>query len=257
MPEAAVSNHEVIGQYAVHLADDALILGHQLSQWCGRGPFLEEDLALTNVALDYLGRARMYYGYAAELSAGKHTENDFAYRRDCREFTNLLIYELPRGDFAFTLARQFLVDAYDVAFTAQLESSADHILAAIAAKAHKESRYHLRRSRDWMLRLGDGTAESHTRLQSAVNELWGYTPELFEMDSQTLLLAEADIAVNVADLHPGWERLVRSTLAGVKVTIPEADWQVGGGRRGLHTEWLGHALSELQFVQRAYPGLEW
>ena len=155
------------------------------------------------------------------------------------------------------MARQFLIDVFDVEFFTALTRSADETLAAIAAKAIKESRYHLRRSRDWMLRLGDGTAESHKRLQTAVNELWGYTPELFEMDSQALLLAEADIAVNVADLHPGWEQLVRSTLAGVEVTIPEADWQVGGGRRGLHTEWLGHALSELQFVQRAYPGLAW
>jgi ring-1,2-phenylacetyl-CoA epoxidase subunit PaaC len=246
-----------VSQYTLRLGDDALILGHRLSEWCSRGPFLEEDLALTNVALDYIGRARMFYGYAAELSDGASSEDDFAYLRDCREFSNLLIHELPRGDFAFTMARQYLVDVHSVAFMEALQSSSDTTLAAIAGKALKESRYHLRRSRDWILRLGGGTQESRKRLQHAVDELWGYTPEMFEMDALEQALANEGIAVDLALLHKPWDLEVGSTLAAAAITIPEENWQVSGGRQGKHTEWLGHLLSELQFVQRAYPGLEW
>jgi ring-1,2-phenylacetyl-CoA epoxidase subunit PaaC len=243
--------------YAVRLGDDALVQGHRLSEWCSRGPFLEEDLALTNVSLDYIGRARMFYAYAAELTGGDSCEDDFAYLRDCREFRNLLIHELPRGDFAFTMARQYLVDVYGVAFMTRLRSSSDATLAAIAGKALKESSYHLRRSGDWILRLGGGTEESHQRLQTAVNELWGFTPELFEMDALEQSLADAGIAVDASTLLPAWESEVRATLKAANVSVPEEDWQVSGGRQGKHTEWLGHLLSELQFVQRAYPGLEW
>lgn len=248
---------EAVKQYAVRLGDDALVLGHRLSEWCGRGPFLEEDLALTNTALDYIGRARMYYGYAAELSGGGCTEDHFAYRRDCREFTNLLIHELPRGDFAFTMARQYLVDVHGLAYLERLQTSSDRTLAAIAAKAVKESRYHLRRSREWMLRLGGGTGESRRRVQRAVEELWGYTPELFEMDALERDLAEAGTAVDCGALKAPWEQAVRAVLAEAGVEVPDGSWEVKGGRRGLHTESLGHLLSELQFLQRAYPDLEW
>ena len=163
---------EATRQYAIRLGDDALVLGHRLSEWCSNGPFLEEDLALTNVALDFIGRARMFYSYAAELAADGSTEDTYAYTRDCREFSNLLIHELPRGDFAFSMARQYLVDVYNLAYMEALQLSADETLAAIAGKAVKESRYHLRRSHDWMLRLGDGTDESRQRLQRAVDELF-------------------------------------------------------------------------------------
>lgn len=243
--------------YAVRLGDDALILGHRLSEWCSKGPFLEEDLALSNVSLDYLGRARMFYSYAAELTSGDVTEDSFAYFRDCREFRNLLMHELPRGDFAFTMARQYLLDEYGLAFMQEMLGSADERLASIAAKAVKESRYHLRRSRDWMLRLGDGTEESHGRLQSALDELWGYTPELFEMDPLESKLAAAGVAVDSSTLKPAWEGAVRDTLEEATMAQPAEDWSVRGGREGLHTEYLGHLLSDLQFMQRAYPGLEW
>ena len=243
--------------YAVRLADDALVLGHRLSEWSSNAPFLEEDLALSNVALDYLGRARMFYTYAGQVRNDGTTEDDYAYLRDCREYYNLLINELPRGDFAFSMARQFMVDAFNLAFLGQLQGSSDESLAAIAGKAVKESTYHLRRSTDWMMRLGDGTEESLRRLQEAVVELWGFTPELFAMDQlETELLAQG-IAVDRAALRAGWEQQVRATLEAAGVTIPEPDWQVEGGRQGVHTEHLGHLLSELQFVQRAYPGLEW
>ena len=243
--------------YAVRLADDALVLGHRLSEWSSNAPFLEEDLALSNVALDYLGRARMFYTYAGQVRNDGTTEDDYAYLRDCREYYNLLIHELPRGDFAFSMARQFMVDAFNLAYLGQLQGSSDESLAAIAGKAVKESTYHLRRSTDWMMRLGDGTEESLRRLQEAVVELWGFTPELFAMDQlETELLAQG-IAVDRTALRTDWEQQVRATLEAAGVTIPEPDWQVEGGRQGVHTEHLGHLLSELQFVQRAYPGLEW
>ena len=251
------NSKEAIKQYAIRLGDDALILGHRLSEWSSRAPFLEEDLALTNVSLDFIGRARMFYGYAAEIDGGDITENTYAYQRDCREFSNLLIHELPRGDFAFSMARQYLVDEYSLRFMERLQDSADETLAAIAAKAVKESRYHLRRSRDWMLRLGDGTQESHDRLQSALDELWGYTPEMFDMDALEQELASADIAVDSAALQADWEQAVRATFGEASVQVPETTWKIKGGRQGMHTESLGHLLSELQFVQRAYPGLEW
>ena len=243
--------------YAVRLADDALVLGHRLSEWSSNAPFLEEDLALSNVALDYIGRARMFYTYAGQVRNDGTTEDDYAYLRDCREYYNLLINELPRGDFAFSMARQFMVDAFNLAYLGQLQGSSDESLAAIAGKAVKESTYHLRRSTDWMMRLGDGTEESLRRLQDAVVELWGFTPELFAMDQLETELLARGIAVDRAALRPGWEQQVRATLEAAGVTIPEPDWQVEGGRQGVHTEHLGHLLSELQFVQRAYPGLEW
>lgn len=255
MPDT--SSKQAITQYAVRLGDDALVLGHRLSEWCSNAPFLEEDLALTNVSLDFIGRARMLYGYAAELTGGDCTEDSFAYLRDCREFGNLLIHELPRGDFAFSMARQYLVDEYNLLYMEQLRNSADATLAAIAAKAVKETRYHLRRSRDWMLRLGDGTQESHTRLQSALDDLWGYTPELFELDALEQGLVEAGMAVDSAALKPAWDKSVTATFTEATIVLPTSTWQVKGGRQGIHTESLGHLLSELQFVQRAYPGLEW
>ena len=248
---------ETVKQYAIRLGDDALVLGHRLSEWCSYGPFLEEDLALTNVALDFIGRARMFYGYAAELAADGSTEDTYAYTRDCRDFGNLLIHELPPGDFAFSMARQYLVDVYNLAYMEALQQSLDPTLAAIAHKAVKESRYHLRRSHDWMLRLGDGTVESHQRLQRAVDELWGYTAELFAMDALEQELVGAGIGVDAARLRPAWEQAVTTTLAQATVRKPAGDWEVSGGRQGIHTEALGHLLSELQFMQRAYPGLQW
>ncbi len=246
-----------IKQYAIRLGDDAVVLGHRLSEWCSYGPFLEEDLALTNVALDFIGRARMFYSYAAELADDGSTEDTFAYTRDNREFTNLLIHELKNGDFAFTMARQYFIDVYSLAYMRALENSADQTLAAIAAKAVKESQYHLRRSYDWMLRLGDGTDESRARMQRAVEDLWGYVPEMFEVDELEQALVDAGIAVDAAALKADWDRTVRATLAEATLKEPAGDWKVSGGRQGIHTEALGHMLSDMQFVQRAYPGLQW
>jgi ring-1,2-phenylacetyl-CoA epoxidase subunit PaaC len=246
-----------IARYAVRLGDDALILGHRVSEWTSRAPFLEEDLAMTNVALDYVGRARMFYQYAAELTGGETTEDTFAYTRDAREFTNLLLCELPRGDFAHSVVRQFFYDAYALPMLRALKGSKDERLAAIAGKAEKESVYHLRRGKEWMLRLGDGTEESHARMQTAVDELWGYTHELFETDELDQRLIDEGIAVDCGSLRDEWQDKVTSTLTEATLTIPDEGWSIQGGRTGYHTEHLGFLLAELQFMQRAYPGLQW
>ncbi|MFT5135467.1 MAG: ring-1,2-phenylacetyl-CoA epoxidase subunit PaaC [Arenicella sp.] len=248
--------------YVTGLGDDSLILGQRLSEWCSNGPFLEEDLALANVALDFLGRAQMFYDYAAELhnassSAEPITADDIAYLRDAREYKNTLIHELPIGDFAYTMARQFLIDCFGFQLMTELCKSADKSLAGIAAKAIKECRYHLRRSNDWVLRLGDGTGESHERVQNAFDQLWGYTGELFEMtDSETELLTE-NISVDKAQLKDAWLKQVKDTLTEATLDLPSDEWAISGGRAGIHTEHLGQILAELQYLQRAYPGLNW
>jgi ring-1,2-phenylacetyl-CoA epoxidase subunit PaaC len=242
--------------YAVRLGDDSLVLGQRIAEWVSNGPFLEEDIAYGNVALDYIGRARMFYGYAAELD-GERSEDDFAYLRNEREFRNFLIHELPRGDFAFSQVRQLLVDLFNTLFLSELVNSKDATLAAIAAKAIKETRYHLRRSREWVLRLGDGTEESHRRAQNAVDELWGYTHELFEMDALERQLADGGVGVDTTALKERWRPMVAEALGAATLTMPEDGWAVRGGRAGYHSENLGHLLTELQFIHRSYPGCEW
>ena len=250
-------HQQAIQEYTTRLGDDSVVLGHRISEWCSNGPFLEEDLALANVALDYIGRARMFYGYAAELADDGRKEDDFAYMRDEREFHNLLIHELPRGDFAYTMVRQLFIDAYNLGFLTELTQSSDETLAAIAAKAIKETRYHLRRSRDWILRLGDGTEESHQRTQRAVDSLWGYTHELFELDEVEQQLADAGIGVDSAALKPAWLEMVEGILTEATLMVPTEEWAVRGGRVGYHTENLGHMLTEMQFLHRSMPGSEW
>ena len=244
-------------RYVLRLGDDALVMGHRLSEWTSRAPFLEEDLGLTNVALDFVGRARMFYQYAAQLTGGDATEDTFAYTRDVREFSNLLICELPRGDFAFTITRQFLYDAFALPFLQQLRQSSDSQLAAIAAKAEKESTYHLRRSKEWVMRLGDGTEESRQRMLDALDQLWGYTAELFEVDDLEQDLIDAGIAVDSRALQATWLNTVSETMTAATLEVPETTWTANGGRSGIHTESLGYLLAELQYMQRAYPGLRW
>ena len=243
--------------YCIALGDDSLTLGHRLSEWCRNGPFLEEDLALTNVSLDFMGRARLFYGYAAEVEGQGRSEDDLAYLRDCREYRNFLINELPNGDFAFTMARQLMVDSFDMGFFEGLTRSSDSMLAAIAAKAIKESRYHLRRSQDWIIRLGDGTQESHERTQNAFNQLWGYAAEMFEISEEEQQLVDAGIAVDRTALKEDWTTGMHAVLKQATLEIPAQDWAIGGGRDGQHTEHLGFLLAELQFLQRSYPGQQW
>lgn len=244
-------------EYATRLGDDSVVLGHRISEWTSKAPFLEEDIALSNVALDYLGRARMYYSYAAELAGNGKTEDDFAYTRDMREFRNLLIHELPRGDFAYTMVRQLFVDVFNTYYLLELTKSSDNTLAAIAQKAIKETRYHLRRSHEWALRLGDGTEESHRRMQRAVESLWGYTHELFDMNPLEEQLANAGIGVHNPALRPAWLAQVSAILTEASLSVPQDTWAVRGGRVGYHTENLGHLLTDMQFLHRAYPGCQW
>lgn len=243
--------------YCIALGDDSLTLGHRLSEWCRNGPFLEEDLALTNVSLDFIGRARMFYAYAAELEGKGRTEDDIAYLRDCREYRNLLINELPNGDFAFTMARQLMIDVYDVGFFTELAKSRDSMLAGIACKAIKESRYHLRRSEDWIKRLGDGTEESHKRTQTAFNELWSYFPEMFIMTDEEQPLYDTGIAIDRGTLEENWTSIMHTILKEATLSVPTDEMSIGGGRKGIHTEHLGLLLAEMQFLQRSYPGQQW
>jgi len=249
--------NNAVANYAIALGDDALVIGQRLAEWCSHGPFLEEDLALSNVALDFIGRARMFYQYAAKVEGRGRSEDDIAYFRDAREYTNLMIFELPIGDFAFTMVRQLMLDVYSLAFLEQLQQSNDQQLSAIADKAVKEARYHLRRSAEWVIRLGDGTAESKQRAQAALDEVWGFTHELFEVHDSEVTLIEQGIAVDRAQLKSQWDSKINQVLSQATLTRPEDDWSTNGGRDGLHTEHLGQLLSELQFMQRAYPGMKW
>lgn len=244
-------------RYALRLADDALILGHRLSEWIGHAPMLEEELALGNIALDLIGEARALYSYAGAVEGAGRDEDAFAYRRDAGGFRNLLLVEQPNGDFAATIVRQFLYSAFIGPFWRALMGSRDATLAAIAAKAEKEAAYHRRHAGEWLIRLGDGTAESHRRAQEALDDLWIYAGEMFEMDADERALAAEGIAVDRALLRDEWEESVRKLLAEATLARPAAGWTQTGGRNGRHSEHLGHLLAEMQFLQRAYPGAAW
>jgi len=243
--------------YTLRRADDALILGHRLSEWCGHAPMLEEDMALANMALDLLGQARELFSYAAQVEGRGNDEDKFAYLRDVRQYRNLLLLEQPNGDFAHTLVRQFFYSAFaDLYWRAMMQSS-DATLAAIAAKSEKESAYHLRHSSEWMLRLGDGSAESHRRVQAAVDALWAFTGEMFEADNSERALIKAGIAVDPATLHQRWQNTVADIAGDATLLLPKSGWMQQGGRSGRHSEHLGHLLSELQSMQRTFPGATW
>jgi ring-1,2-phenylacetyl-CoA epoxidase subunit PaaC len=243
--------------YLLHLADNALVLGHRNSEWCGHGPVLEQDIALTNISLDLLGQARYCYQYAAERQGGGATEDSLAYLRDERAFRNFLVLELPKGDWGFTVMRQFFFSQYQYLLYAQLQQSSDERIAGIAAKAQKETTYHLRWSSEWVVRLGDGTPESHARMQRSLLELWPYTGEFFQPDAVDLAMAQAVIAPNPETYRQPWTDAVRTILDEATLEMPEGGWQHDGGRKGYHTEHLGFILAEMQFLQRAYPGSQW
>jgi ring-1,2-phenylacetyl-CoA epoxidase subunit PaaC len=243
--------------YTLRLADTVLILGHRLSEWIGHAPILEEELALGNIALDLIGEARALYAYAGAVEGKGRDEDALAYRRDVGEYRNLLLAEQPNGDFAQTMVRQFLYSAFALPFWRALAGSRDATLAAIAAKAEKEAAYHLRHAGEWLIRLGDGTAESHRRAQAALEELWPYAGELFERDAVEETLIAAGVAVDPAALRPDWEKTVGDVLAEAMLKPPAASWTQSGGRRGRHSEHLGHLLATMQFLQRAYPGATW
>jgi ring-1,2-phenylacetyl-CoA epoxidase subunit PaaC len=236
-------------------ADDALILGHRLSEWTGHAPMLEEELALANIALDLIGQARLLYAHAGSLTG--HDEDQLAYLRDARAWRNLLLVELPNGDFAQTILRVVLFSAFMEPCWQATTRSADPTLAAIAAKAEKEVAYHLRHGAEWLIRLGDGTPESHRRAEAALETLWPYTGELFETDASEQTLIAAGIASDPATFRPAWDATLQNVLARATLERPAAGWMQTGGRGGRHTEHLGFVLADLQYLQRAYPGATW
>ena len=243
--------------YTMRLADNALVLGHRLSEWCGHGPMLEEDLALANMALDLIGQARNLYSYAGALEGKGRSEDDLAYLRDCPDWRNILLVERPRGDFAFTILRQFLYAAFMHPYFEQLTASKDETLAAIAAKSVKEMAYHLRHAGEWVIRLGDGTEDSAARLGEALADLWPFTGEMFEVDGVEQALIETGIAVDPRPLKAMWDETVNHVFGEALLARPRDGWMQTGGRRGEHSEHLGHLLTELQFMQRTYPGATW
>ena len=246
-------------QFLLRLGDDRLVLGHRLSEWCGHAPILEEDIALANIALDLIGQASLLLRLAGEVEGAARDEDALAYFREAIDFRNALIFELPNGDFAFTIVRQFLVAAHALPVLEGIARGSHRELAGIAAKALKETRYHLRHAAEWVLKLGDGTAESHERAQRALDELWRYTGELWMADDVDAAMVRTGIAPDLALLEPGWRAQVEDVVRRATLRMPAADgvYMQRGGRVGRHTEHLGHMLTEMQILPRSYPGATW
>lgn len=249
--------NDLLFEWLLRRGDTALVLGHRVSEWCGHSPVLEEDIALANVALDLIGQARMWLSLAGEVEGKGRDENDLAYLRDAFDFRNVLLAEQPNGDFGKTLMRQFLIDTFQMLLLKKLEGSTDPRIAAIAAKAGKEVAYHLDRSADLVIRLGDGTPESHRRMQEALDQLWSYTGELFASDHVDTAMAAAGLSPDPATLRDEWEKTVGEVFSEATLTVPEGDFAHLGGLTGRHSEHLGHLLADMQFLQRAYPGATW
>lgn len=243
--------------YALALGDDALVLGHRLSQWSGRAPMLEEDIALSNLALDLIGQARLYYAYAGEVEGKGRSEDDLAFFRDAREFRNVLLVEQPNGDFAATMMRHFLYASFMHPYLDAMTRSRDARLAEIAAKAAKEMAYHVRHSAEWVVRLGDGTEDSHGRLSQAATDLWPYTGELFHMEAGEDALAASGIAVERGEIAPIWKTKLTRAFADANLDWPADCAMQTGGRSGLHTEAFGKMLAEMQSLARVHPGVTW
>jgi ring-1,2-phenylacetyl-CoA epoxidase subunit PaaC len=243
--------------YVLRLADDRLVLGHRLSEWCGHGPILEEDIALANVALDLIGQATLLLKLAGEIEGQGRSEDALAYFRDAIDYRNALLVELPKGDFGFTIIRQFLFSVFSLHQMQALMHSAHAELAGVAAKAVKEAKYHVRHSAQWVVTLGDGTAESHERAQRALDDLWRYTGELFIADDIDRDVGAARLGVDPSTLEAAWRADVQPVLARATLTIPEVKYMQRGGREGKHTEHLGHLLSEMQILARSHPGATW
>ena len=244
-------------KYYLQIADNALILSHRLSEYCSRAPFLEEDLANTNVALDLIGVAESVLEGAAKLEGKGRSADDLAYRRPENEFYNVLLTEQPNTDFAFIVVRQFLMDAFDYKFYSELSESKDPFLAAVAVKTIKESTYHLRRSSEWMVRLGDGTEEGNRRAQHALNTLWKYTDELFTPTQADQEMIDQKIGVDLEELKKNWIQKVKEICFLSQLTIPDGTHQIKGGKEGKHSEHLGHILAEMQFLPSKYPDAHW
>ncbi len=244
--------------YVRRLGDNALVLSQRLSEWCGKGPALEEDMALINVSLDLIGQARLWLSYAGELEGQGRGEDQLAFLRDAHQFHNLLLVELPNGSYADTLARQFLFDVWHYFLLQGLCQSDDARIVEIAQKCLKEVTYHVRRSTDLVVRLGDGTEESHRRMQAAIDDLWMYTGELFTPDALDTAMQQQGLAPALDELQQKWQLHVAEVLQLATLRMPAAGlWMQSGGKQGRHTEHLGYLLAEMQFLQRSYPGAAW
>jgi ring-1,2-phenylacetyl-CoA epoxidase subunit PaaC len=252
-----VDRSDALFQFLLRLGDNTLILSHRVSQWCGHGPVLEEDIALANTALDLIGQTQLWLGLAGEVEGKGRSADDLAYLRDAWDFRNLLLVERPNGDFGQTMMRQFLFDSWQVLMLERLMGSGDARVAAIAEKASKEAAYHLERSSGTVIGLGDGTEESHRRMQAALEDLWPYSGEMFVGDEVDEVLAQAGIAPDAGSLKEEWEQMVGNVLAEATLSVPGAAYVQKGGKSGVHTEHLGFVLAEMQFLQRAYPGASW
>jgi ring-1,2-phenylacetyl-CoA epoxidase subunit PaaC len=246
-----------LAAYALRLGDDALVLAQRLGEWLASAPQIEEDIALGNIALDLLGQARSLLTYAGEVEGDGRSEDDLAYLRDERAFSNVQLVETSNGDFAVTMARQLVFSTYQLLMYDALCSSSDETLAAIAAKAVKEVAYHRDHATQWVLRLGDGTEESHRRMQAGLETVWPFVDELFVMDELQTRLAGSGVAVDVAALRPTWDAQVDAVLAEATLERPAATWTAKGGRSGSHTEALGRLLAEMQYLHRSHPGASW
>ena len=242
--------------YVLSLADDSLILGQRLSEWAYKGPFLEEDIALSNISLDMFGRANLFLEYAAELKGEGATSDTLAFKRSEREYLNLLICEQPNGNFADTIVRQFLFDSFDSLFLEELIKSKDIQLSAIAQKCIKETNYHLRHSSNWVIRLGNGTEESHNKVQKSMNSFWVYTGEFFE-NNKNIDLINDKIAIDCNLIKSKWQKMIDKILKSANLKKPQLEHMISGGRNGIHSEYLGHILSDMQYLQRAYPDATW
>ena len=248
---------EHLFQYVLRIGDDSLILGQRLAEWCGHGPILEEDIAMTNISLDLIGQATTLLEYAAKIEGKGQNADQLAFLRFDKDYRNLLLVEQPNGDFGMTMMRQFLFDAFRKPFFEALHHSKDEQLSAIAEKSLKETRYHLKHSSEWVIRLGDGTEESHQRIQESLDSLYRYTDELFYSDEVQKSMESAGIAPNMDDIRSEWNKTVDVVLTEATLKIPDNQWKFEGGRRGMHSEHLGYILADMQYMQRAYPGLEW
>ncbi|WP_313136998.1 1,2-phenylacetyl-CoA epoxidase subunit PaaC [Paracoccus jeotgali] len=251
------ADQDALFEFLLRMGDNALILGHRNSEWCGHGPVLEEDIALANMALDLIGQTSLWLGLAGEVEGKGRSADDLAYLRDAWDFRNLLLVERPNGDFAATLMRQFLFDAFHYHQLTGLLKSSDQRVADIAAKALKEVSYHLERSAEQVIALGDGTTESHRRMQDALDDQWNYALEMFLSDETDKAMADAGVAPDPASLRAAWDDTVTSVLTEATLTIPDSTYVQKGGKQGTHTEHLGFILAEMQFLQRAYPGASW
>jgi len=253
-----MTGDEALFQFLLRMGDNTLILGHRVSEWCGHSPVLEEDIALANTALDLIGQTQFWLGLAGEVEGQGRSADDLAFLRDAWDFRNLLLVELPNGDFGQTLMRQFLFDAFQSVLLGRLLTSSDTRVADIAAKASKEVAYHVERSADTVVGLGDGTAESHARMQAALDYLWPYVGEMFRGDEVDAALVAAGIAPDPASLREDYDALVGKVLTEATLDIPKGTFSHKGGRSGyMHTEHLGHLLTSMQWLQRAYPGASW